>query len=104
MQAVILAAGRGSRLEPVTHYVPKPLIPFWGRPFISYLLERLNGYVDEAVIVDGPAREIAAILGERHRDLPLRYVIHHDSVGTGDALLQACDCLRSPFLLLFADT
>jgi glucose-1-phosphate thymidylyltransferase len=104
VQAVILAAGRGSRLEPVTHYVPKPLIPFWGRPFISYLLERLNGYVDEAVIVDGPAGEIAAILGERHRDLPLRYVIQPDPVGTGDALLQACDCLRSPFLIMLADT
>ena len=104
VQAVILAAGRGSRLEPVTHHVPKPLIPFWGRPFISYLLERLNGFVDEVVIVDGPAGEIAQTLGDHYEKLPLRYVSQPDPVGTGDALLQASELLSSPFLIMLADT
>jgi len=108
VQAVILAAGRGSRLEPVTHHVPKPLIPFWGRPFISYLLERLDGFVDEVVIVDGADGEIAQTLGDhyddRHGGLPLRYVSQPDPVGTGDALLRACDLLSSPFLIMLADT
>lgn len=104
MQAVILAAGRGSRLQPVTHHVPKPLIPFWGKPFISYLLERLDGFVDETIIVDGPGGEIEQTLGDRWGNLPLRYVIQPDPVGTGDALLQACGLLRDPFLIMLADT
>jgi len=104
LQALILAASRGSRLEPVTHHVPKPLIPFWGRPFISYLLERLDGFVEEVVIVDGPGGEIAQALGDRYGDLPLRYVIQPDPLGTGDALLQARRLLRDPFVVMLADT
>lgn len=104
MQAVILAAGRGSRLEPVTHHVPKPLIPFWGRPFISYLLENLQAFVDEVLIVDGPGGEIEEQLGHSFGSLPLRYVIQPDPVGTGDALLQACDLLDDPFIVMLGDT
>lgn len=104
MQAVILAAGRGTRLEPVTFHVPKPLIPFWGRPFISYLLENLEGFVDEALIVDGPGAEIRAAIGDSYGSLPLRHVIQPEPVGTGDALLQARGMLEDPFIILLGDT
>lgn len=104
MQAVILAAGRGERLRPITEHLPKPLIPFWGRPFLSYLLDSLEGVAEEAIIVDTPAGEIAAALGDRHGSLPLRYATQPTPRGTGDALLQAAELLRGPFLLLLGDT
>ncbi|MBD3292212.1 MAG: NTP transferase domain-containing protein [Armatimonadia bacterium] len=104
VQAVILAAGRGSRLEPVTHHISKPLIPFWGRPFITHLLENLEGFVDEVIIVDGPEQEIEAVLGDSHESLPLRYAVQHDPLGTGDALLRARDMLDDPFIMMLGDT
>lgn len=104
VQAVILAAGRGSRLEPVTHHIPKPLIPFWGRPFIAHLLENLEGFVEEVVIVDGPEGEVHKALGDSHGSLPLSYAVQEDPRGTGDALLQACHLLDDPFIVMLGDT
>lgn len=104
MQAVILAAGRGERLRPITDHLPKPLIPFWDRPFLSHLLDTLEGVVEEAIIVDAPAGEVAVALGDRHGSLPIRYATQPVPRGTGDALLQAAHLLRGPFLLLLGDT
>lgn len=104
MQAVILAAGRGERLRPVTDHLAKPLIPFWGRPFLSYVLDNLEGVAEEAIIVDTPAGEVATTLGDRHGALPIRYATQPVPRGTGDALLQAADLLHGPFLLLLGDT
>ncbi|MGD9498722.1 MAG: sugar phosphate nucleotidyltransferase, partial [Armatimonadota bacterium] len=104
MQAVILAAGQGERLRPVTDHLAKPLIPFWGRPFLSYVLDNLEGVAEEAIIVDTPAGEVATTLGDRHGALPIRYATQPVPRGTGDALLQAADLLRGPFLLLLGDT
>ena len=48
MRAVILAAGRGARLEPITRCVHKCMIPFAGKPFLAWSLESLarSGVVD----------------------------------------------------------
>ena len=42
MYSIILAAGRGTRIEPLSHYIPKLLIPVRGKPILSYLLESMN--------------------------------------------------------------
>ena len=104
MQAVILTAGRGTRLLPVTNHVLKPLIPFWGRPFIHYLLDNLLGRVDETILVVGEDGDMEAALGESYQDMPLRYVIQPRPEGTGDATLRARDTLAEEFLLLLGDT
>lgn len=104
MQAVLLAAGRGERLRPITEHLPKALIPFWGKPFIGYVLDNLQGFVDEAIIVIDPGEEIKRQLGDAHRDLALRYVHQDRPMGTGDALLQTRGMLDDPFLVLLADT
>jgi len=104
VQAVILAAGEGSRLQPITNFVPKPLIPFWDRAFITYLLDNLEGLVDEAIIVVGPDGQIAGEIGDRHGSLPVRYACQPVPLGTGDAMIQAQELLEGPFLLLLGDT
>jgi glucose-1-phosphate thymidylyltransferase len=104
VQAVILTAGRGTRLLPVTNHVPKPLIPFWGRPFVHYLLDNLLGRVDETVLVVAEDGELEAALGESYRGMPLRYVVQPDPEGTGDATLRARHILDEEFLLLLGDT
>lgn len=104
MQAVILAAGEGSRLSPITDHTAKPIIPFWERPFISYLLDSLEGLVDEAIIVRPPGPELQDALGDRHGSLPLRYVLQQEPKGTGDATLRCREMIEGPFILNLGDT
>ena len=53
-QAVILAGGQGTRLQPLTLTTPKPLIPINGKPFVQYLIEHLkeNG-IEEIIFLTG---------------------------------------------------
>ena len=104
MHAVILAAGRGERLRPITEHVPKPLIPFWDKPFITYLLDNLQGFADEATIVIGRDEEIRHRLGDSYGGIGLRYVAQDNPAGTGDAVMQTRGLLQEPFLVLLADT
>ena len=104
MQAVVLTAGRGTRLRPVTEHVPKPMIPFWGRPFIEYVLDPLLGEVEESIIVTDPEGAVQAHLGEVYRGMPLRYVVQDEPRGTADAAAAARELVTGPFLLLLGDT
>lgn len=104
MQATILTAGRGERLRPITDHVPKSLIPFWGKPFISYLLDNLEGLVDEVLVVIGEREAIREQLGDSHGRMTLHYVRQPRSLGTGDAVLQTRGLLDEPFLVLLGDT
>lgn len=104
MQAVILTAGRGDRLRPVTDFVPKALIPFWGKPFVAYILDTLVGLVDEVVLVVGTGRAVQHTLGDNWAGIPLRYVVQPHPGGTGDALLRAWELLDERFLLMLGDT
>jgi len=60
-QAVILAGGRGTRLAPLTDDIPKPMVPFFGKPFLGYMIDMLReqgfdrvllllGYLPEVII------------------------------------------------------
>lgn len=52
MKAMILAAGRGERMRPLTEHTPKPLLPVGGRPLIEYHVERLLGAGFETLVIN----------------------------------------------------
>src|SRR3954463_8350176 len=84
MQALVLAGGQGTRLRPLTLDVPKPVIPLAGRPFLSYMLDWLEGHGGDPVVLscgflsDGVRR----VLGSRHGSLRVGYVEESEPLGT----------------------
>jgi len=75
VRALVLAAGLGTRLRPLTLARPKPLLPVAGRPLLSYTLDQLAEIGCEATAVNlhHLGEQIRDTLGERHRDMPLLY-------------------------------
>jgi mannose-1-phosphate guanylyltransferase len=52
MKAMILAAGKGTRVRPLTHKMPKPMIPVLGKPVMEYLVEQLARHSFDQIMVN----------------------------------------------------
>ena len=104
MQCVILAAGKGTRLRPLTENCPKPLVMVAGRPLLDHIVERLPSSVDELIIVTGYLEEqIRAHCGEEYMGRKVIYVHQEEQKGTGHALWLCKDLIKGRFLYMFAD-
>lgn len=106
MKALILAGGRGNRLEPITEQTNKCMLPLGGRPLIEYSLDNAvaAGVESIVVVVGWLAEQIINTYGNRYRDVPVRYVIQWEQKG----LVHAIECSRhqigeSDFMLFLAD-
>lgn len=107
MKAMILAAGLGTRLRPLTERVPKPLVPVGGRPLIEYPLRLLRASgVDEVVInVHHHAAALGDALGDGSRfGLRIHYSVEDSLLDTGGGVLHARAWLDRPFFILNADS
>ena len=105
-QAVILAGGRGARLKPITDSLPKPLVPFHGRPFLSYLLEQMKaqGIQDVLLLVGYLAHQIQEYCGDGSQwGLRIDYIESPVEAETGRRLMDAASLLAPYFLLTYCD-
>jgi bifunctional UDP-N-acetylglucosamine pyrophosphorylase/glucosamine-1-phosphate N-acetyltransferase len=105
MDAIILAAGLGTRLWPYTLTAPKPLLPIRGRPILDWTLGALPPAVDRVIaVVHYLADQIETYLrGQRHV-AQWATVFQEKPRGTGDALRSCREQLRSEhFLVLNGD-
>ena len=77
MKALIFAAGKGTRMQPLTTYTPKPLLTAGGRRLIDWQLQRLAAAgVDEVIInTSWLAEQFPAMLGEQRNGLRLRQLL-----------------------------
>lgn len=104
MDAVIMAAGRGTRMRPLTDTRPKPLLPIGETTLLERLLEQCHGLVDRIVLVVGYRGDaIRARVGERYRETPVAYVEQTERLGTGHALAQAEPLVDGPVVVLNGD-
>lgn len=103
MQAVILAAGEGKRVRPLTRSRPKALIPVANRPIIEYVIDALvkNG-IREIIVVAGYRKEqVTRFLNQL--DVPVEVVVQPKQLGTAHALQCAESKIHGDFLLLPGD-
>lgn len=115
MKAIILAAGFGRRLQPITNTVPKSMVPVKGIPLIIRSMEKILVLgIDEYIIVTGHMADyIHTNLGDSYKNIPIRYVENKDYEITNniyslwmasdlvcdDTYLFECDLIYSEKLL-----
>lgn len=105
-QVVILAGGLGMRLLPLTTTIPKPMILFYGKPFLEYLLLLLKqNKIERVVLLVGYLHEkIKDYFGDGSKwGLKIKYSYLPPEADTGARLKKAFKFLDRHFLLLYAD-
>jgi NDP-sugar pyrophosphorylase family protein len=105
MEAIVMAAGEGRRLRPLTERWAKPMLPIDGRPVLGTLLRELAAAgVEQAAVVTGHfADQVEALVGDGSRwGLEVRFVRQPRADGSADAVARALE--RAPALVLGADT
>ena len=108
MKAVILAAGDGSRLDPLTRHTPKPLVPVAGRRMVTYGLQALieAGVTDLIIVVGYLGDQIRQALGETHYHSVRLIYVESPARGDGNglSLYAARDAVgEASFILTMAD-
>ncbi|MEK6718782.1 MAG: HAD-IIIA family hydrolase [candidate division NC10 bacterium] len=101
-----MAGGRGVRLRPLTDTVPKPMLPFHGRPFIDYLLNLLReqGFERILLLLGYLAEVVRTHVGNGRRlGLHVDYSIAPADTETGERVRLVTPLLDRHFLLLYCD-
>ncbi len=98
MKALILAAGKGERLQPLTDYKPKAMLPVCNKPLIDYQIEMLRKHgIDEIAVVIG---HLEKALKEH---LNVKFYRDASISGTASAVYAAKDFIDDEFILLYGD-
>lgn len=101
MKAVILAAGEGTRMRPLTENSPKPLLPVGEKTIIEHSIHLIEDEVDEIIIVGG---YMIGDLKEKLSDRPdITVVEQKEALGTAHAALQAKDFIDSKTVIMNGD-
>jgi glucose-1-phosphate thymidylyltransferase len=104
MKGVILAAGKGSRLYPVTHVIPKPLLPIANRPTLHYAFDRLleMGVSDICIVVGENEEQMKQALGDgAEHGVRLSYVKQTEPKGLAHAVGYAKEFVAGDDFVLY---
>jgi bifunctional UDP-N-acetylglucosamine pyrophosphorylase/glucosamine-1-phosphate N-acetyltransferase len=106
MKAVILAAGKGTRLHPLTLTRPKHLVPIGGKPIIDHVLTSLDqaGFNEVVFIVNYLSKQLKAHLGDGSKyKMQFTFTTQEQLKGTADAASYAKPHVEDTFLLTYGD-
>ena len=105
-QCIVLAAGEGTRMRPLTGSRPKVMIPIANRPMLEYLLcaVRDSGITEFILVVGYKEQAIREHFGDgSHFGIQIQYARQRKQAGTADALLTAKPHVRGRFLMINGD-
>jgi len=99
---IILAGGKGTRLQSVVRDVPKPMAPVAGRPFLFHVLDRLAACAPPRVVlsVGYKADTIVTAVGESYGAIPVVYAVESEPLGTGGAICLAAESAKTETVLV----
>lgn len=106
MRAIILAAGEGSRLRPLTDRVPKPMLPVGGKPALEHNVRLLTSHGISEIIINTHycAQAITQYFGDGSSfGAHITYSHEEQLLGTAGAVAAASAALTSPFVVLYGD-
>jgi MurNAc alpha-1-phosphate uridylyltransferase len=107
MKAMILAAGKGERMRPLTENTPKPLLPAGGKPLIEYLIESLQqaGFSELVINHAWLGKQIEEALGDGSRfGLNIVYSPEGEPLNTAGGIINALPLLgNEPFVIVNGD-
>ena len=105
LRGLVLSAGFGTRLRPLTHTVPKPLLPICGEPIAGWTLRRLGKVGCESAVLNTHylADQIPAYFGASYYGLPLRFSFEPEIQGTYGALLGPREHLQEADAVLMVN-
>jgi len=106
MKAVLMAGGFGTRLRPLTAYVPKPMVPLGNRPIMEHTVELLkaHGFDELIVLLYFLPEAITGYFGDGSRwGVRMRYVTPDADLGTAGAVRLAAADLGEPVLVISGD-
>jgi glucose-1-phosphate thymidylyltransferase len=106
MKVIIPLAGKGTRLRPHTHLVPKPMLKIAGKPVMAYILEDLErlGGVEQVIYVTGHLKEKVEHYAKTQFSLPAVFVEQTVQDGTAGAVKLAQPYVDQDVLIIFVDT
>jgi glucose-1-phosphate thymidylyltransferase long form len=105
MKAVVLAAGQGTRLQPLTDDKPKGLVEVDEQPLLTHCFDQLVTLgAEELIVVVGYMKEaIIEYYGDTYEDIPITYTHQREQAGLAHALLTAESHINDDFMLMLGD-
>jgi NDP-sugar pyrophosphorylase family protein len=106
--AVVLAAGEGKRMQPLSKELPKEMLPVLDRPFMSFILDFLEdaGIKNVAIVTSPRKKIIRKFCGRRYKKMKLFYFTQEEQLGPAHAILSAKSFLKNKefFLVQYGDS
>jgi len=106
MKALILAAGEGTRLRPLTTNIPKPLLTVAGRPYLAHLVKALGdaGIKEQVILVGWKANRVKEFFGDgKQLGVELSYLEQKERLGTANAIGVAEGFMDGDFVCVNGD-
>ena len=103
--ALILAAGKGTRMWPLTENIPKPLLSICGLPIIERQIQELKkvGVKKLYILIGYQMKELSDYLGKTKSGIDIEYIIQEEQKGTGHAVNQAKNIIQGNFYCINGD-
>ena len=103
---VIMAGGKGTRLEPFTNVLPKPLVPINEKPVIEHIIERFvkNRFYNFFITVNYKSKILKAYFQETKPKFKLSFIDEPKPIGTAGGLSLLGSKLKKPFIVTNCDT